>query len=113
MDRVQHIAVITGGRADFGLLSNLCQILDEERQINLTVVATGSHLSKAHGYTLNEVISYDFRNLETIDLNIQNDTAKDINLYISRAVSKFSYFFSKHKIHLFMGFCQCSKYISK
>ena len=98
MEKVEYVAVITGGRADFGLLANLCRILDNDRRVKLTVIATGSHLSEAHGYTLNEVLSYNYSNVETIDLNISNDTSGDINRYISRSISKFSNFFSKHQI---------------
>ena len=64
----------------------------------MTVIATGSHLSNAHGFTLNEVESFGYSNVETIDLDISGDTGADINLYISRAVSKFSTFFSKRQI---------------
>jgi GDP/UDP-N,N'-diacetylbacillosamine 2-epimerase (hydrolysing) len=98
MDQVEHVAVITGGRADFGLLANLCRILDEDKRIKLTVIATGSHLSAIHGYTLNEVLSYNYCNVETINLNISSDTPEDINRYISRSISNFSNFFSKHHI---------------
>ena len=48
MSKVENIAVVTGGRADFGLLSKLCQILDNDNRVKLTVIATGSHLSDAH-----------------------------------------------------------------
>ena len=98
MSKVESIAVVTGGRADFGLLSRLCQILDNDKRVKLTVIATGSHLSNAHGYTLNEVESFCYSNVETIDLNICGDTREDINVYISSAISKFSNFFSNRQI---------------
>jgi len=98
MNKVENIAVVTGGRADFGLLSRLCQILDNDKRVELTVIATGSHLSDLHGFTLKEVESFGYNNVETIDLNISGDTAEDINLYISRAIKRFSIFFSKRNI---------------
>jgi GDP/UDP-N,N'-diacetylbacillosamine 2-epimerase (hydrolysing) len=99
MSKVENIAVVTGGRADFGLLSNLCQILDNDNRVKLTVIATGSHLSNAHGYTLKEVEAFCYTNIETVDLNISGDTREDINVYISTAISKFSVFFSHHQIN--------------
>ena len=98
MGEVENIAVVTGGSADFGLLSRLCQILDNYSGVKLTVIATGSHLSNAHGYTLKEVESFCYNNVETIDLDICGDTREDINAYISRAISKFSTFFSNRQI---------------
>ena len=98
MSKVENIAVVTGGRADFGLLSRLCQILDNDNRVKLIVIATGSHLSNAHGYTLNEVEAFGYSNVETIDLNICGDSREDINVYISTAISKFSVFFSNKQI---------------
>ena len=80
MSKVESIAVVTGGRADFGLLSRLCQILDNDKRVKLTIIATGSHLSNAHGYTLNEVESFCYSNVETIDLDIRGDSREDINV---------------------------------
>ena len=98
MSKVESIAVVTGGRADFGLLSRLCQILDNDKRVKLTIIATGSHLSNAHGYTLNEIESFCYSNVETIDLDIRGDTREDINVYIATAISKFSIFFSNRQI---------------
>ena len=98
MTKVENIAVVTGGRADFGLLSKLCQILDNDNRVKLTVIATGSHLSDSHGYTLKEVEAFGYTNVETIDLNICGDTRENINVYISTSISKFSVFFSSRQI---------------
>ena len=98
MSKVENIAVVTGGRADFGLLSKLCQILDNDNRVKLTVIATGSHLSDSHGYTLKEVEAFGYKNVETIDLNICGDTREKINVYISTSISKFSVFFSSRQI---------------
>jgi len=98
MSKVENIAVVTGGRADFGLLSKICQILDNDNRVRLTVIATGSHLSDAHGYTLKEVEAFGYKNVETIDLNICGDTRENINFYISTSISKFSVFFSSRQI---------------
>ena len=93
----QEIAVVTGGRADFGLLANVCRLLEDSDQANLTVIATGSHLSKKHGYTLDEVQANGFSNVQTVDLEIDGDSADNVNQYISKAVSKFSRLFSQTK----------------
>ena len=98
MTKVDNIAVVTGGRADFGLLSKLCQILDNDNRVKLTVIATGSHLSDAHGYTLKEIEGFGYTNVETIDLNIGGDTRENINVYISTSILKFNVFFSSRQI---------------
>ena len=62
--------MITGGRTDFRLPSKPCQILNNDKRIKLTVIATGSYLGDVHGYTLNESHSFSYTNVETIDLSL-------------------------------------------
>ena len=49
------VCVITGSRAEFGLLLPLLQKLNTEPTVELRLVVTGSHLSEAHGNTQAEV----------------------------------------------------------
>ena len=48
--RFKKICVITGSRADYGILSNFLKRLN--REFELYIIATGSHLSKKFGYTV-------------------------------------------------------------
>lgn len=49
------VCVITGSRAEFGLLMPLLQKLNTEPTVELRLVVTGSHLSDAYGNTQTEV----------------------------------------------------------
>jgi len=49
----KNITVVTGGRADYGLLEPVIERLNEE--CNLTVLVTGSHLSHQFGYTADNI----------------------------------------------------------
>ena len=81
MSRIkQEIAVVTGSRADFGLLKNVCHLLDNHKGVNLRILVTGSHLSKKHGNTINEILACGFQEVIPIDLDIDGDSAHDINL---------------------------------
>ena len=51
----RKIAVMTGTRADFGLLRPLMTELAARPDTDLQLVATGTHLSAAHGATLSEI----------------------------------------------------------
>ncbi len=44
MSRARPVAVVTGSRAEFGLLSPVMRAIDEEAGLSLRVVAAGSHL---------------------------------------------------------------------
>ncbi len=51
----RRIAVITGTRADFGVLRSTIQALRARRDVQLRVIATGMHLLPRFGYTLRDV----------------------------------------------------------
>jgi UDP-hydrolysing UDP-N-acetyl-D-glucosamine 2-epimerase len=51
----RRIAVLTGTRADFGLLRQLCVEIDESPDAELLLIATGTHVSERHGTTLSEI----------------------------------------------------------
>lgn len=53
--RRRHIAIVTGSRADYGLLSGLAREIAADPDCRLTVVATGTHLSARFGMTVDEI----------------------------------------------------------
>jgi UDP-hydrolysing UDP-N-acetyl-D-glucosamine 2-epimerase len=89
--------VVTTGRADYGLLYPLIKKIEKSEKLNLILCATGSHLSKFHGYTLdlikNDNIAIDYK----VDLKIESDTEKDICSSISIGIRGFSEVFLKNR----------------
>ena len=51
----RKICIVTSTRADYGQLKNLILLIKKEKNILLQVVASGTHLSKKHGYTIKEI----------------------------------------------------------
>jgi UDP-hydrolysing UDP-N-acetyl-D-glucosamine 2-epimerase len=49
------VCVVTTARADYGLLRWLIHDLREDDAFRMQLVASGSHLSHRHGYTINEI----------------------------------------------------------
>jgi UDP-hydrolysing UDP-N-acetyl-D-glucosamine 2-epimerase len=49
------IAVVTGSRADYGVLRPLLRRLAADRRVSLRLLVTGAHLSPAHGRTEREI----------------------------------------------------------
>lgn len=93
----KKILLVTGNRADYGLLKKLINELKKSKKISLKILATGSHLMKKYGYTLNE-ISHDKNKVNyKVDLSIKSDTSHDISKAISTGVEKFSKIISKTK----------------
>lgn len=85
----KKIAVVTGSRADFGLLRSVCDHLEQDIHMSLSLLVTGSHLSKHHGRTKSEIDGAAYKNVIEIDLKIDGDAGNDINTYISRSIRLF------------------------
>jgi GDP/UDP-N,N'-diacetylbacillosamine 2-epimerase (hydrolysing) len=52
---IKNIFVVTGSRADYGLLKKLMKLIKSDPEMNLMILATGSHLSPKHGLTYKEI----------------------------------------------------------
>ena len=89
---MRKICVVTGSRAEYGILRGLMKTIKNDPDLTLQVIATNQHLSKLQGETYKEIEHDGF----TIDYNVYmaddvapdnaNSTAKSI----SRAVSGFA-----------------------
>lgn len=52
---MRRIAVVTGTRADYGLLRGLLRAIEDDPQLDLRLIVTGTHLSDAFGRTVSEI----------------------------------------------------------
>jgi GDP/UDP-N,N'-diacetylbacillosamine 2-epimerase (hydrolysing) len=55
------VAVLTGTRAEYGLLRPVLEALSRSSALDFALVATGMHLSEKHGMTIREIESDGFR----------------------------------------------------
>lgn len=58
---MKKICVVTGSRAEYGLLKWLMKDIESDEQLVLQTIVTGSHLSSAHGSTYKEIESDGFK----------------------------------------------------
>ncbi len=86
----RKILVVTGSRAEFGLLQFLMKEIDRDETLELQIIATGSHLSRNHGYTVNEIKEKGFSPNFEIDLNLLNDTKESISNSIGTGTKEFT-----------------------
>lgn len=78
----RRICVVTGTRADFGLLRMLMQGIRGSDDLDLQVIATGMHLSPEFGLTYQEIESEGFR----IDARIETLISSDTSVGIAKSV---------------------------
>lgn len=86
----RRVAVVTGGRADFGLLSRVIAGLMARADVECQVVVTGSHLSVEHGATASEIESSGVPIAWRVDLGLHGDSALETGQAMGRAVIGFA-----------------------
>lgn len=69
-----RIAAVTGSRAEYGLLHPLLVLLRDADWADLRIVATGMHLSPAHGLTYREIEADGFIIDERVEMLAGTDT---------------------------------------
>ncbi len=73
----RKICVVTGGRSDYGLLKWLMKAIQDDKDLELQVIATGMHLSKKFGSTVNEIEQDGFKIDSKVECLDVGDTPLD------------------------------------
>ena len=81
------ICVVTGSRAEYGLLNPTLMAIREHPQLSLKLVATGTHLSNYHGFTIEEIISDGFTIDSEVEMILTTDTPSAIAKSFALAVT--------------------------
>lgn len=75
----KKVCVITGSRAEYGLLKNLMSEMKAASEFELQLVATGMHLSPEFGLTYNEIEKEGFKINEKVEMLLSSDTSSSIS----------------------------------
>jgi UDP-N-acetylglucosamine 2-epimerase (non-hydrolysing)/GDP/UDP-N,N'-diacetylbacillosamine 2-epimerase (hydrolysing) len=70
----RKIAVVTGTRADYGILKPVLKKIEAHPDMDLSLIVTGMHLSKEFGYTIREIKKDGFKIDATIRMLSSDDT---------------------------------------
>ena len=95
--KFKKVCVVTGSRAEYGLLKNLLFLIKKEKLLKLQLVVTGSHLSKKHGFTVKNIVKDRLKIKNKIDLKLNRDDTISIANSMSFGLSKFVRIFEKNK----------------
>ena len=84
------VCVITGSRAEYGILKPLLQNLKKNKQFKLQLIVTGSHLSNEFGMTVKEIENDQFRIDKKIEILLSSDTKISISKSVGLGLISFS-----------------------
>jgi GDP/UDP-N,N'-diacetylbacillosamine 2-epimerase (hydrolysing) len=93
--RKRKICVVTGTRAEYGLLYWLMKEINVDNALALQVVATGMHLSEEFGNTYQQIEKDGFTIDKKVDISLTSDTELAISKSMGLGVIGFADVFNK------------------
>lgn len=75
---MRKICVVTGTRAEYGLLSRLMRAIQEDPELELQVIATNMHLSPEFGLTYKEIEQDGFTINKKVEMLLSADTSTSV-----------------------------------
>ncbi|MDO6595883.1 UDP-N-acetylglucosamine 2-epimerase [Oceanihabitans sp. 2_MG-2023] len=71
---MRKIAIVTGTRAEYGLLKPLISKVNQDKNLELQLLVTGMHLSPEFGMTINEIEDDGFPVIKKAEVLLSSDT---------------------------------------
>lgn len=99
------IAILTSSRADFGIYLPLLNALHTDPFFEMEIIAFGPHLSKQHGFTINEIEKTGFSVKHSIESLLPDDAAASIAKSYALTTTKFADFWANHQNEFDWVFC--------
>lgn len=87
---MRKICIITGSRAEYGLLSGLMSAIQKEEQLQLQIIVTNMHLSSEFGLTYKEIEKDGFYIDKKVQMLLSSDTANATTKSVGLAIIGFA-----------------------
>lgn len=92
---MKKICVVSGTRAEYGLLKPLIKRIQDDNGLELQLVVTGMHLSPEFGLTYKEIENDGFKINEKVEILLSSDTSSGISKSMGIAMISFSEVFER------------------
>lgn len=99
---MKNICIITGTRAEYGLLKGLMNDIKKSKEFNLLLFVTGTHIEEKYGNTYKIIEEDGFKIDEKIPMDLKSDTSHGIIESMSKELFGLGKCFSKYHIDLFV-----------
>lgn len=95
-----HIGVVSGTRAEYGLLKPLLQKIEADDLLSLHLIVTGTHLEERFGYTCQEIEADGFRIEQKIPMDLCSDSPQGICFSMGKELAGIARAFEKADMDL-------------
>ncbi|WP_027400287.1 UDP-N-acetylglucosamine 2-epimerase [Anaerovorax odorimutans] len=92
---MKTICVVTGTRAEYGLLKPVIEKINDDSDLELRLAVTGMHLCSEFGYTIKEIHDDGFKVDEKIECVLSSDTIVGMTKSTAMAMFSFSEYFNR------------------
>ena len=90
MTKIKKVCIMTGSRADYGILSNLLKDLQNSKYFSLKLIVSCMHLIPNYGNTYKEIIKDKVKIYKKIKLPIKGDNVLHISKATGYGIEKFT-----------------------
>lgn len=87
---MRKICIVTGSRADYGLLSGLISVISDSEDFQLQIIASCMHLSSEFGFTYREIEGDGYVIDEKVEMLLPGDDAVSVSKSIGTGVIAFA-----------------------
>ena len=91
------IALLTATRAEYGLMRPLIDRMNQDSEIDLQLVVTGTHLAEQYGMTIREIENDGNKIAEKIPVLSEKEGAVAVSETMANALVKFTEYFQRNK----------------
>lgn len=95
---MRTIGVVTGTRAEYGLLSRTIKLLQNDSRFDTRVFVCGTHLSPDHGLTISEIYEDEIQNVIPVEMLLSSNSRVGVAKSVGLAALSFADIFSKEKL---------------
>lgn len=82
---MRKILYLTGTRADYGLMQSVLRAIDSHPNLELEIVATGMHLMKEFGMTINEIKKGGFK-IRKLNVTYEEDNKESMASFVGKFI---------------------------
>ena len=93
----KKICIITGSRADYGILSFFLKKIQHDKDFDLKLIVTATHLVPKYGNTFKEILKDNIKIFKKVKLPLKDDRVFDISKATASGIIKYTEELSKIK----------------
>lgn len=99
---MRRVAVVTGSRAEYGMLRRIVKLIDGDPELDLALIVTGSHLSPEFGLTVREIEKDRVPIAERVQMLLSSDSEESTAISMGLGMIGFAKAYSNQKPDLIL-----------